>query len=96
MEKHTPHHNPTMRLGFAVLALAAAACPAAAFTIPQSTSSVQRATAATNIFAPSTVPSIASTALRMSTAVGADPQVAIDDALKAAGSGVTLFGKSGW
>lgn len=102
MRSHADHaeagrldsHNPTMRLGFAVLALAAAARPAAAFTIPQSTSSVQRATAAFNIFAPST-DSVTSTALRMSTAVDADPQVTIDEALKAAGSGVTLFGKSG-
>ena len=88
--------NPTMRLGFALLALvAAAARPAAAFTITRSASSVQRVTAATTVFAPSTGPSIASTALQMATGVEVDPQVAIDDALKAAGSGVTLFGKSG-
>lgn len=85
-----------MRLGFALLALvAAAARPAAAFTIPRSASSVQRVTAATTVFAPSTGPIIASTALQMATGVEVDPQVAIDDALKAAGSGVTLFGKSG-
>lgn len=82
-----------MKLGFALLALIT---PAVAFTnFPHSSSSVVQQR------------SSSTTAARLFPTIGekskvhqwqlnmASPQAAIDDALKAAGSGVALFGKSG-
>ena len=85
-----------MRLAIALLALAAA--PVAAFTTApnhQARTIQQRTCASSSVNTFVVITTSINSALSMATATEVDAQAVIDDTLKAAGSGVALFGKSG-